>query len=149
MSQFVYNNAAHGLGKNFRMIVDDGGRAAAGFTKERADCTVRAAAHAMGIDYASAHALLKKHGRKSKCGCKWKLMAPVLGFEIVPELSCRQLKSILPEMEHGRFVVRMAHHVFAVVDGNIYDHRIRGGGTRVLMTYRLVVPVAEVLARKP
>ncbi|MEY2873478.1 MAG: hypothetical protein RLZZ373_849, partial [Pseudomonadota bacterium] len=64
-------------------------------TRDRSDCTVRALATVTGVGYATAHALLKDHGRRDgtgfnlgrwlACQCRPALGEPefVLGFDTV------------------------------------------------------------------
>src|ERR1043165_6455934 len=94
----------------------DSGREGAGFSGERADCTVRALAACLGIPYAEAHARLKAQGRKDRCRFTFRLHSEALGFELVPELSGKRLSHVLAEIPSGRFLVRVSKHIFAVVD---------------------------------
>ena len=104
---------------------------------ERAACTVVATSFALRIPIDQARDLLAKHGRKPRCGCKWSKIAPKLGFETRPDLSCRTLASIMPEMIKGRFIVRHGRHVFAVIDGKVKDWRQPKPGLRVKMVYQV------------
>jgi hypothetical protein len=75
-----------------------------------------------GIPYAEAHARLAKLGRKPRAGFRFRYReVQNLGLELRPEFSCQHLKTVLPEMASGRFIVRVAGHVFAVVDGVVVD----------------------------
>lgn len=104
---------------------------------EKNDCTVYAVAAAWGWPYEVAHAAMKGCGRKNKQRFAFKTAAAKLGFELRPDLSCRTLEKIMPEMSKGRFVVRVSRHVFAVVDGRILDTRTTKMKSRVLMVYQL------------
>lgn len=103
--------------------------------RERRDCTVRATAVVLDIPYADAHALLTKHGRKPRQGCYYGKFADKLGLEARPELSCKRLETILPDLQKGRFVVSIPSHVFAVLDGVIYDLREPKDKTPIDMVY--------------
>lgn len=103
--------------------------------KERSDCTVRATALALGIPYEDAHQRLKELGRKNRAGCPFWELAPKLGFEIRPDLSCMTLAKALPQMQSGRFVVRIYRHVYAVIDGKPIDMIDRKSGERIKMVY--------------
>jgi hypothetical protein len=98
----------------------DCGRSESGFA-ERADCTVRATAAALGIKYDEAHAKLAALGRKDRARFKWLKHAASLGFETRPDLSCQTVEKALKEMQRGRFIVRVSCHVFAVVNGTVLD----------------------------
>lgn len=114
----------------------DGGRGESGL-KEARDCAVRATATVLGIPYAEAHAKLKALGRRDRCRFKFWRVTETLGLQQRPDLTCRTLKSILPELSRGRFIVRIARHVFAVVDGVIHDRPQDAAlpGCRVKMVY--------------
>ena len=109
--------------------------------QERADCTVRATAAAMEIPYHEAHAKLAALGRKPRGGWHFKgKNAERLGLELRGDLSGRTLAKILPDLAHGRFVVRHARHVFAVIDGTVVDWKEPNPGLRVKMVYQLTSP---------
>lgn len=117
------------------MHYTDCGRRDAGL-RERRDCTVRATAAVLDITYPEAHSRLESIGRKRGKGFPFKEAAPKLGLETCPELSCRRLGEILPEMHEGRFVVRIARHVFAVINGVIHDTVPPAPHKLVKMVYR-------------
>lgn len=105
---------------------------------ERADCSVRATAAALGLDYSEAHQRLAALGRKRNRGVKYRLIAAELGLEARPDLSARTLGKILPDMQSGRFVVRVYRHVFAVVNGLIVDNKPTNLNCRVKMVYQVL-----------
>jgi len=116
--------------------ITDCGKAAE-FAKDKRDCTVRATATVLGIDYSDAHSRLAALGRKTNH--RWLYQGDnieKLGLEQVPELSCRTLASILHEMSQGRFVVRVHRHVFAVINGVVHDAWPQKPGRRVKMVYK-------------
>lgn len=115
----------------------DGGKKEQGYADERRDCTVRATAIALGIPYQEAHEKLAKLGRKNNHGFKYSLAATSFNFELRPDLCCRTIAKILPEMQQGRFVVRVNHHVFAVINGTIYDLIQIKDGQRAKMVYQV------------
>lgn len=80
--QLVRCHLHHDTDKNMFMRLNhtDGGRASAGFSQERNDCTVRALVEATGISYADAHAYMARNGRKNGRGAKF--------IECVYELFC-------------------------------------------------------------
>jgi len=91
------------------------------FLDEKKDCTVRALALAGGVKYPAAHAVLAGLGRLNKKSFRFWEAAQVLKFSERIELSRRRLQTVLPELKKGRYIVSVAGHVFAVVDGTIYD----------------------------
>jgi hypothetical protein len=92
---------------------------------------------ARGVPYAEAHAKLSEIGRKRGCSIHWRKHAECLGFEMRPEFSCMTVEKALAAMPPGRFVVRIARHVFAVVDGVATDRNALKLGARVQMVYEL------------
>jgi hypothetical protein len=102
---------------------------------EHNDCTVVAVMHCLGLTYPEAHARLAAVGRKPRKGVVFRNVAQKLGLEPRPEFSHRAYKSILPELAQGRFIVRHAHHVFAIIDGQPKDWRAPKPGLRVKMVY--------------
>jgi hypothetical protein len=102
---------------------------------ERASCSVTALAASTGISAEGAHAVLAALGRKNRCGFRLGPVIESLGFSLRPELSCRRLSSVLPELQIGRHIVHVRRHVYAVVDGVILDGRERRVGEIVRMVY--------------
>ena len=104
-----------------------------GFSHESNDCTVRALASACGISYADAHQIAQGMGRKSGEGFKMEqlLQSPWLSnFDIRKLCFPTKRAMILDVMKlKGNFIVRIIYknnnlsHVFAVVDGVIYDNQ--------------------------
>jgi len=110
----------------------DGGRTADGFTKERKDCTVRAIAVACEVPYSEAHDELARRGRKDSKGCQFVKMVdsdPVFcGKRLVPVYDqknhngkCICLVTAIKRFPTGRYIIRKAHHVFALIDGVVHD----------------------------
>jgi hypothetical protein len=117
------------------VIVTDSGRRAEGFCGETNDCTVRATAILLNQKYAEAHAALAQCGRKPKDGFNYPKAAKKLGLQPRPEFSCKTVQRVLQELPPGRFVLRISKHVFAVVDGVVYDTWLPKAKARVKMVY--------------
>lgn len=106
--------------------IDDGGKKAAGI-EDTNNCTVRALAICTGMDYKTCDITLTNLGRLPNRG--WKMMQR---YEELPvkfektdfprEAGPRpQVRTVLKKLKTGRHIVRIAGHVFAVVDGVIHD----------------------------
>jgi hypothetical protein len=144
------------------MIRDDGGRTAAGFGKPANDCVVRSIAIASGRPYAAVYgevaeinAKMRKtkardHGRSAVGqhtadrgifteSVLFKRYMAGLGFTWVPTMQigsgCRvHLRTA--ELPRGRIIVRVTHHLAAVIDGVLHDtHDCSKGGTRCVYGY--------------
>jgi hypothetical protein len=90
--------------------------------KESRDCTVRATAVILGINYPEAHAHLKSLGRKNRHGFCFPEVADAFKLETLPELACKKVSACLKEIpKSGTFVVKVRSHVFPVVDGIPFD----------------------------
>jgi hypothetical protein len=118
-------------------LQSDCGRSESGI-KEKADCTVRATAACLGITYAQAHQQLKMVGRKTRCRFKFWKATKALGLITREDLSCMSLAKALPHMQQGRFIVRKAGHVFAVVNGVVIDHAAPKELSHIIMVYQFV-----------
>jgi hypothetical protein len=141
-------------------VVDDGGRAAAGFKGEANDCVCRAVAIASGRPYAEVYRRLAEGNAKQRItkrtplavaglrsarhgintGRKWfNEYMTELGFEWVPTMrigqGCRvHLRA--DELPPGRIICTVSRHVVAVIDGVIHDiHDCARGGTRCVYGY--------------
>lgn len=93
--------------------------------RTRADCTVRALAHVVGIDYAKAESIATEAGRRAGRGFQSaKLIAKAAdhGFKFRKlRMGTRTLGKFLREHPQGAFYVRKAGHAFAVIDGVVSD----------------------------
>jgi len=118
-------------------------------SRERADCTVLATQFAFGLSYETAHGLMAAHGRKLGCCAAFWDAAPRLGLVQRPDLSCMTVIKALEGMQNGRFIVSMSRHVFAVVDGRIFDNHFTKEKARVEMVYEVPLDNPAVLSRYP
>ena len=122
--------------------ITDCGRAATK-PQERADCTVRAVSACMGITYEDAWSRMAEFGRGPRKRFKFSVAAEKFGLTRRPELSCKTLVAILPELQSGRFIVRKSGHVFAVVNGVVIDMAAPKERSRVQMVYEFA-PQPEI-----
>lgn len=99
----------------------------------RNNCTVHALANARGIPLEEAYLILKKAGRKDNQGFHMGYWLPHQSFatsiDLVPlsrgrgtrKYSLRG-KDIVKMFPVGRYIIKTAHHVIALVDGKIIDN---------------------------
>lgn len=142
-------------------IVDDGGRAEAGYKGEARDCVTRSIAIAAELPYDDVYRALSEGSRtqriakggKAKASArggvntdrKWfKDYMAKIGFEWVPTMTvgsgCRvHLRA--DELPKGRLIVAVSKHYTAMIDGVIHDtHDPRRGGNRCVYGYWLARP---------
>jgi hypothetical protein len=131
---------------------------------EKNDCTVRALANAGGIDYADAHILLKKHGRKNHCGAFFGTMLKAYteaGFVLdsvygttgaakhAARISSRKasdgitLAKMLPKLAFGEYIVNTTGHAVAVVNGKIIDTFDNPSNKRVVAVFKRIEKFGE------
>lgn len=143
-----------------RFIVDDGGRAAAGFKGDTGDCAVRAVAIATELPYQAVYEALshgcrterRVRGRKRLAsardgvhvGRKWfRDYLAGLGFAWHPTMQIGSGCTVhlrADELPPGRLIVMVSRHVVAVVDGVIHDtFDPSRGGTRCVYGYYAAV----------
>lgn len=127
--------------------------------KEGLDCTVRALANAKEIPYEEAHAIMASFGRQQGKGCAFDRMHEAYssnGLEFVCSfgttldatwvssviggyrLSGRSVKSLLKELQNGKYIVSVRKHVFAVIDGEIVDNMMISGNIPCTALYKVV-----------
>ena len=135
-----------------KVVIDDGGRSAAGYEGQARDCVCRSIAIASGKPYAEVYAALnalakseraRKGGRSSARTGVHRDTAhrylEGLGFSWVPTMAigtgCRvHLRE--DELPPGRLVISLSRHCTAVIDGVVYDtHDPARGGTRCVYGY--------------
>lgn len=126
-------------------VVDDGGRAAAGYRGSTGDCVVRAIAIASGKPYQEVYDAInvaakrerRKRGRSSaRSGVHRPTYEPYLlslGFKWTPTMkigSGCKVHLLASELPKGRLVVAVSKHLTAMIDGVIHDtHDPRRGPT--------------------
>jgi hypothetical protein len=112
-------------------VLDDGGRAAAGYKGATNDCAVRAIAIATGLPYAMIYAGICAYARRERprrrCErshprtgvwpgtVRWLLVA--LGWQWTPA----RVHLRADELPSGPVICRIAEHYCAVVDGVLHD----------------------------
>jgi len=141
-----------------KIVINDGGRAAAGFKGRAGDCVCRALAIATGLPYIEVYERLaegnvsqrkskrskKTRGRTASNGIctkrKWfKDYMIELGFTWTPTMQigsgCKvHLKA--NELPSGRLVCNVSNHLVAVIDGVIHDtHDCTRKGKRCVYGY--------------
>lgn len=131
---------------------------------ETNDCTVRALANASGMVYEDAHVLLKKYGRKNRCGAKFTTMHQAYteaGFILnsvhgtntqsryVARIAQRKaeagitLGKILSKLAFGEYIVNVNGHALAVVNGKIIDTFDNSAAKRVVAVFKKVGKFGE------
>jgi hypothetical protein len=124
---------------------------------ERNDCTVRALANTLDINYDHAHAALSKHGRKHGKGCShkvWHKAYTEQGLTLVrlygttqrarllsknlgmPTEKGTTLATLLKTIGKGRFAVMITGHALCVIDGQIIDKFATLANKSVFAVYR-------------
>jgi len=97
----------------------DGGRDESGFTNEKLDCTVRAFALYTTMSYDKAHQLIQPF-RKTGHKCP-NFTAFLTSQFLFPAYYGRTVNQFLIDHPKGRFLLHIKNHVFAVIDGRIFD----------------------------
>ena len=140
--------------KTLNFQYNDGGRAAAGIKGQGGDCVVRAFAIATGLPYKAMSGLVKSFcktekpnkRRRKKSSARTgvhtptiRTVAEALGFEWTPTMGvgsgCR-VHMRQGEIPDGRIIVKMTHHLSAVIDGTIHDtYDPSRDGTRCVYGY--------------
>lgn len=136
------------------LVVDDGGRKAAGYSGTTGDCVTRAIAIATGLPYQTVYdalnglAQFERRGRRkrgissARTGVyrqTTKRYLQSLGWRWTPTMGigtgCKvHLKA--DELPKGRLLVSLSRHLCAVIDGVVHDtHDPSRGGTRCVYGY--------------
>lgn len=120
---------------------------------ETNDCAVKAVAIACNVAYSTAHAALKKHGRRDRKGT-----FHYTTFEAIKELGFkadrvtlnnkRTMRTVGFDCPRGRCLVFVHKHVAAMVDGKVQDWSA-GRCHRVKSVYVITDPNAPVVVVEP
>ena len=122
-------------------IQTDGGRSAAGYHFETDDCAVRSLAVVCGVEYRKAHNLLKRWGRRNGkpfALCAFLCRRNVLNtenewmpFGIRRGIRVNDFLQLYPQ---GSYIVYVRAHVFAVIDGVLYDEARELAGNQIIFS---------------
>ena len=94
------------------------------------DCSVRAVAKALGIDWETAYSMIAKNGFQMgdmmSSDAVWGSVLRQNGFvkELVPNTcpDCYTTTDFCKDHPKGTFVVGTGNHAVAIIDGNYYDN---------------------------
>lgn len=151
MSQCVAGVLTHSL-LSYPFETSDAGRSQSKRPKQSNDCTVRAVAIALELPYDEAYDLLALAGRKCTSRfdiVKWLKEQPwaeKLAFPAVKGERRMNPAKFCATYTTGRYICRVAKHVFAVVDGVVYD-TTENRPDRCIYTAWQVVKAAELFHR--
>lgn len=116
-----------------KTIITDGGKPA-NLQEHNLDCTVRALACATGLSYEVAYIIAEDAGRQPGCSYPWAQVVREWVFqgfghyEWDTDTRDTTVAAFIRQHPQGRFVIRTQFHgakighVFAVVDGVVYDN---------------------------
>lgn len=135
-------------------VVDDGGRAAAGFRGRAGDCSCRAIAIAMERPYIEVYADLTAWGKRERITKRHRVRGSArigvrrstlrrymaeLGWTWHPTMGIgtgTRVHLKADELPSGRLIVSCSGHLTAVIDGVVHDtYDPRRGGTRAVYGY--------------
>lgn len=107
---------------------NDGGRSKSKYKKQERDCVIRAFAIVFNLDYDLVHDAMQEKGRKWGSSTKktiWKSWIKHRGkkmaFPAIKDQKRLTSLGFCQKYTKGRFVVQVAGHLFAVIDGKIHD----------------------------
>lgn len=111
----------------YPMIHTDAGRSQSRRPKQKNDCTVRAVTTVLDKPYDEIYDMLAAAGRKCTRGfdiVKWLKQQPwaeKIAFPAVKGQPRMNPATFCNQFTEGRYICRASHHVFAVVDGVLFD----------------------------
>jgi hypothetical protein len=92
---------------------------------EKNDCSVRALATALGLEYDKAWAILKEHGRRARTGVRITPLSNAYraakGLVHQPLTQRPTLDQFTRDHNTGTWIVQLSNHVFVLRDGVQYD----------------------------
>lgn len=111
------------------------------YQHEKNDCVVLAISVACCLPYGAAHAEMKQHGRKDRHKTKLATYLKTVGNRIanydlvpMPLASPSTIKQTVLKYPNGRYLVRTKGHLFAVVNGVIFDSGEKHEGVKRRVT---------------
>lgn len=119
--------AGNAYGLSYPWLASDAGRSASKRPKQKNDCTVRALAAVRSLPYDEAYDILAEAGRKCSRGflfSKWindQPWATRIAFPAVKGQRRMNPAAFTERFRTGRYICQVAKHVFAVIEGVVYD----------------------------
>ena len=121
---------------SYPFILTDAGRSTSRRPKQKNDCTVRAVATVLGLSYDEVYDQMAHAGRQ--CNRRFHLLDWLesrnhdepghfvcktrrISFPAIKGKERMNLAEFCKQYPHGRYICRVAKHVFAVIDGVVYD----------------------------
>jgi hypothetical protein len=126
-------------------VLTDAGRSSSRRPRQKQDCTVRALASARGLPYDEAYDLLAANGRQPGRGFRMETMlskmpwAAKLSFPAKRGEARMCLSRFSESYTDGVYIVKMAKHVAAVINGTVYDE-FENRPTRCVYTAWRITP---------
>lgn len=136
-----------------KFMINDGGRAAAGFRGQTGDCVCRAIAIAAELPYADVYAALnavaereRPRGKKKRSSARTGIQIPTIrhylssiGWSWTPTMQIGSGCTVhlrADELPSGRLIVSVSRHLVAVIDGVAHDtHDPTRDGARCVYGY--------------
>lgn len=133
-----------------RFVMNDGGRAAAGYKGTTGDCTTRAIAIAAELPYQVVYSAVNEIGKAQRGKRKGsartgisntsiRRMLTAMGWRWVPTMqigSGCKVHLRAEELPGGRLIVAVSKHMVAVIDGVVHDtYDCTRDGTRCVYGY--------------
>lgn len=115
---------------DLNLIISDAGRSTSRRPRQNNDCTVRALAIVKNLPYDDAYDLLKQGGRVSghkfnfKAWLQDKSWARKISFPAIKGQQRMNPVLFIQKYPKGTFLCFVAKHVFACIDGVIYDDNL-------------------------
>lgn len=127
----------------FKFQLTDGGQLHTQWKRESNTCSVRAISLACNIPFHEAYAITRSAGRKP--GRRVRTFDVLNGIHkhgiqcdnqshLYFQMTVNQLSQMLPS---GRYIIRTKGHVFAVINGTIYDTYCEGKRRKVLAVWKI------------
>lgn len=122
----VRNGATVAYALSYPFHQTDGGRSLSKRPRQNNDCTVRAVALAFGWSYDQAYDWLAAEGRECSRGFHLDEFLAERGAKQISFPAVRGQRRMNPatfcdQFKTGRYICRVAKHVFAVIDGVVHD----------------------------
>ena len=130
---------------SYPWIQSDAGRSQSKRPKQKNDCTVRGLAIARDITYDCAYDILKSRERQCAKGFhigQWlgkQPWAQKISFPAVKGVRRMNIAEFCGQYSTGRYICRVAKHVFAVVNGVVYDTDINRCDRCVYLAWKVEV----------
>lgn len=132
---------------SYPLIICDAGRSNSKRSKQKNDCTIRAASKVLELDYDIIYDSFTLNGRKCSKGFNlayWICSSSIgrdrfskISFPAIKGKSRMTIIEFCKQYPEGKYICKVSKHVFAVINGTVFDTFEQRGNGCVYLAWKV------------